>query len=375
MGDYSNNNRDYNNQGSCLAKIIRILIICTIRADYFCQTGPKPLAERQSFYALQLARHDLTPITTTTIDGLLAQFKSNVPAELDSDSDSHDMRRRSYTREQKLAAISYAATKRVWDLKEEQMVLISHKQASKDLGIQPCQLRKWQKDVNKIRSLQKGSRKGKLSHPAQFPVLEDRLHALILEKRQLGRRVGENWIRRNARLEFERLWPERVSIVEKKKVFAGMAFSNGWFTGFLRRKQLSLRQPTKRARVVPGDYKDKITSWLQFNRRAQAKFNFELSEIANMDQTPISFEFLDNKTYDTTGAGSVATYATTQGLRTLHLVRMPQVRVYACCHLSRYIVSVMSCTLVLSPQLSLPYSIVNITLSFTLITDYDLRIP
>jgi hypothetical protein len=74
--------------------------------------GPKakPLAARQSLHALQLARHDLTPITTTTIDGLLAQFKLNVPTELDSDSDSHDIRRRSYTREQKLAAISYAAT-------------------------------------------------------------------------------------------------------------------------------------------------------------------------------------------------------------------------------------------------------------------------
>ena len=46
---------------------------------------PKPLAERQSLHALQLARHD--PITTTTTDGLLAQFKANIPAELDSDSD------------------------------------------------------------------------------------------------------------------------------------------------------------------------------------------------------------------------------------------------------------------------------------------------
>src|SRR5882757_7986001 len=40
---------------------------------------------------------------------------------------------------------------------------------------------------------------------------------------------------------------------------------------------------------------------------------------------------------------------------------------YACCHLSRYIVSVMSCTLVLSPQLFLHHSIVNITECFTLI--------
>jgi transposase-like protein len=262
---------------------------------------PKPLAERQSLHALQLARHD--PITTSTTDGLLARFKANPLTEIDSDSDSYDTRRRSYSREQKLAAVGYATTKRV--CQKGEIVPISHKQASRDLGIQPSQLRKWKKDIDKIRSLQKGSRKGKLSHPAQFPALEDRLHALILEKRQLGRKVGENWIRRHARLEFESLWPEKVTIVDKRKVFAGMAFSTGWFTGFLKRKHLSLRASTKRAQVVPEDYKDKITSWLQFNRRAQAKFNFELSEIANMDQTPISFEFLDNKTYNTIGAKTV----------------------------------------------------------------------
>ena len=71
--------------------------------------GPKPkaLAERRSLHALQLVRHD--PITTTTTDGLLAQFKANVPAEIDSDSDN-DIRRRSYTREQKLAAVGYATS-------------------------------------------------------------------------------------------------------------------------------------------------------------------------------------------------------------------------------------------------------------------------
>jgi hypothetical protein len=98
---------------------------------------PKPLAERQSLYALQLTRYD--PIISATTDGLLAQFKANAPAELDSDSDNHDIRRRSYTREQKLAAIGYATTKRVHQKGE--MVLISHKQACRDLGIKPCQLR------------------------------------------------------------------------------------------------------------------------------------------------------------------------------------------------------------------------------------------
>ena len=84
-----------------------------------------------------------------------------------------------------------------------------------------------------------------------------------------------------------------------------MAFSAGWFNGFLKRKHLSLCTSTKRAQVVPADYRDKITSWLQFNRRTQDRFNFELLEIANIDQTPISFKFLNKRTYDTTGFRTV----------------------------------------------------------------------
>jgi hypothetical protein len=99
---------------------------------------PKPLAERR-LHHLQLTQ--TTPITTTA-EGLLAQFKSNVPAELDSDSDSHDTRRRSYTQEQKLAAIGYTITKRAWDPKTEQMVPISHRQACRDLGLDPVQLQR-----------------------------------------------------------------------------------------------------------------------------------------------------------------------------------------------------------------------------------------
>jgi hypothetical protein len=42
------------------------------------------------------------------------------------------------------------------------MVLISHKQACRDLGVDPVQLQRWKKDIDKISSLHKGSRKGKL---------------------------------------------------------------------------------------------------------------------------------------------------------------------------------------------------------------------
>ena len=90
---------------------------------------PKPLAERRTLHALQLARHNTTPIAATA-DGLLAQFKAENDDESDSGSSANgDLRRRSYTREQKLAAIGYATTKKVWNKNEQQMVVISHKQA------------------------------------------------------------------------------------------------------------------------------------------------------------------------------------------------------------------------------------------------------
>ena len=75
---------------------------------------------------------------TTTTDGLLAQFKANNPTEIDSDSNNPDIRRRSYTQEQKLAAVGYATTKHV--CQKGEMVPILHKQAYKDLGVDPVQL-------------------------------------------------------------------------------------------------------------------------------------------------------------------------------------------------------------------------------------------
>jgi hypothetical protein len=68
----------------------------------------KPLATRQSLHALWLTYQD--PIPTTTTDGLLAQFKANLPAEIDSDSD-RNTRYKSYSQEQKLAAIGYTTTR------------------------------------------------------------------------------------------------------------------------------------------------------------------------------------------------------------------------------------------------------------------------
>jgi hypothetical protein len=276
---------------------------------------PKPLSERKTLHALKLRRQN-EGLVGQAADTLLAQFQQahTIREEEKGDEEGEEEKeegkeeetqgRRSHTREQKLAAVGYALTKRVLNSKGE-VIPIPNKAAARDLGITPKMLRDWKQDVDKIKALPKGYRRGKVSHPCAYPEMEDTLHKLFLEKRVIGRRIGEKWIRRTARILFEELYPEKVTVIDKKKVFQGMNFSRGWFDGFLKRRKISLRQTTKKAQVIPDDYQSKIINWLQFNRRASSKYSFKLSEIANMDQTPIAFEFLSKKTYHTKGEKTV----------------------------------------------------------------------
>jgi hypothetical protein len=75
---------------------------------------------------------------------------------------------------------------------------------------------------------------------------------------------------------------------------------------------------------VPEDYCNKVQSWLQYNRwqtiiqtdrtslvRLDCRPNvpvvgqFKLSEIANIDQTPLAFNFIDSKIYKSKGTKTV----------------------------------------------------------------------
>lgn len=89
--------------------------------------------------------------------------------------------------------------------------------------------------------------------------MEGRLYTSILEKRKIGRRIGENWSRRNARIEFEKFWPHQVTIIEKMKVFNGMAFSDGWLTRISEKERPHLTLSSD----CPEDYKEKIVNWLR----------------------------------------------------------------------------------------------------------------
>ena len=130
------------------------------------------------------------------------------------------------------------------------------------------------------------------------------------ERRLLGRVVRRRWFERTAKRLFAELYPD--SPVEFR-------FSQGWFQRFLVRNAITLRIITNKAQETPEECFEIITNFLCFNRRnSQLRDGTEdivrgildvgrflLSNIINMDQTPLPWEYLEGRSYEFKGKRTV----------------------------------------------------------------------
>ena len=71
------------------------------------------------------------------------------------------------------------------------------------------------------------------------------------------------------------------------------------------RHGLTLRQQTKIAQKLPKDLEQKIETFQQFVIKHRKLSNFELSQIGNMDETPMTFDLPSNRTVTTAGEKTV----------------------------------------------------------------------
>jgi len=152
-----------------------------------------------------------------------------------------------------------------------------------------------------------------------WPELENRLYDDFVKRREGGRTVRQGWFRIQSQFVFREIYPTVDPVTFR--------FSNGWFSGFLSRHKVSLRSITKRAQKLPADYEILILNWLRFNRRnSQPRVSnfwevavehpvgrYELSNICNLDETPIPFEYLQGKTYNQVGEKTIWVKETRSG--------------------------------------------------------------
>ena len=114
----------------------------------------------------------------------------------------------------------------------------------------------------------------------------------ILEQRELHIPVSRQAIQDYAKRLCETSNPEFVA-------------SSGWLDKFMKRHELSLRSRTSMSQKLPADLEDKVSSFYKYVKDKRIEDDYEDKFIVNMDETPVFFDLVPNKTVETQGKKSV----------------------------------------------------------------------
>ena len=170
--------------------------------------------------------------------------------------------------------------------------------AERHFNVDEMNVRRWRsmKDVSAKMPKTKRAWRGKTS---SFPALEEELNEWVLSQRQDGYIVTRGLIRIRA-LQLKKSEKYR-DLPDIDKFLA----SAGWCSRFMDRHSLTLRQRTKIAQKLPAALEDKIESFHRFVIKHRKKYSYDLSQIGNMDETPMTFDLPPNRTVNPSGAKTV----------------------------------------------------------------------
>jgi len=170
--------------------------------------------------------------------------------------------------------------------------------AGREFGVSEKLVRDWRKQAEVLRALPK-TKKARRGDHSHFPELEDSLHEWVLECRQNGFIVTRQAIR------FRALMLVKEEPHKSSPSAGQFVASAGWCTRFMDRHGLALRQRTKIAQKLPQDLAEKVTSFQKFVIGLRQKFDYDLSQIGNMDETPMTFDLPGNRTVNPIGEKTV----------------------------------------------------------------------
>lgn len=209
--------------------------------------------------------------------------------------------RKSYTREFKLKVVKF--------YRDPCNTLYA---TSKHFSVSKKCILRWSHEETKIQKSSKGSKHCQHSGAGPFQKMEEVLKEEFLDLRRKGLRVRSFWFRVRAK-----------QLMEEMEPGVPFACSDGWFTRFKARHGISLRCPTNTSQRPALDKVETIRAFHHTIRRlakpgegqpTEDVGRFKLSQIANMDQTPLPFCFTDGSTYEERGNQTVWVRGAASGL-------------------------------------------------------------
>ena len=158
----------------------------------------------------------------------------------------------------------------------------------------------WVKNEESIKKLRKHAQKNKSKQPGIFALAEIKL----LEEIRNMRKSGKAW------------WMKARTkqLVKSEYPLAEFKCSDHWLRRFLKRIRLSLRRKTHTAQRLPNDVTNEVLNSHKRLIKVRRRGVYLLSDIANMDQTPLPFILDDGKTYNETNEKDVICKTGASGL-------------------------------------------------------------
>ena len=194
-------------------------------------------------------------------------------------------RRKSYTVEFKLTALSYLDRHG------------SVKGTAEEFGVDSKMIRQWRANSDQLHQHQTGKQKDKRKlHPGR-QVRSEQLEASLLEffedERMEGRVVRNKDLQRKARE------------VAAGLNLAGFEASNMWIHRWKKRHGISTRFSTSSNQKVPADFEDQLMDYRQNILRLRHRHQYNKRDILNMDQTMVRFDMAPRRTNERKGAKHV----------------------------------------------------------------------
>ena len=93
--------------------------------------------------------------------------------------------------------------------------------------------------------------------------------------------------------------------IAKERGQSDFKASAGWCTRYMRRNNLVLRQKTHIAQKLPKDVDCKVDSFFKYVIDLRKEYDLSLGDIGNMDETPMFFDMVGNRTVDVKGKNTV----------------------------------------------------------------------